>query len=608
MCIEPRKFIFLVALAGCLALTGCRTPDCHREEADRTAYSIIDAARKSLEEEVDVTEKLRVEAPAVTLRRRLIEIQMLPAYSSATLGSSELEPAPHWPELIPKYAAETNTVPLRWSADNGPISIALLDAIQIAARNRREYQSSKEDVFKAALDLDLSRNSYRATIEGSLDGSLSSDNSGDEAVEGAEGGFATSISKTLTSGLSLSGVLLVDVAKLLTGDRESAWGIAADASISIPLLRGAGKHIARESLTQAERDLIYAIYDFEITKQKLAVSIAREYLGVLQADDQAHNAQRNYDTISTSAERAASMARAGRLPEVQVDQAHQDQLRAYDRAEVASQRAEQELDQFKVSLGLPPDARIVLDRDAFTTLIRNASNPKTLKSRLPGDEEAVLMALENRLDLRTAVAKVEDAQRAVVIAADNLRGEVTLLGSASAGGRRSASSAAQGDAELDISKGILSSVINIDLPLERTSERVAFRKQLLSLDQSIRSAQSIEDSIKLQVRNRLREMKRSSESIQTQMEAVRLAERRQHSTDLFLKAGRAEMRDLLDAEESLLSVRNALTDAIISYRISELQLQQDLGILRVTDSGLVKEASVADYFKMSSDGSSKIDE
>ena len=89
--------------------------------------------------------------------------------------------------------------------------------------------------------------------------------------------------------------------------------------------------------------------------------------------------------------------------------------------------------------------------------------------------------------------------------------------------------------------------------------------------------------------NGLRNIAESRESIATQLEAVRLAERRQHSTGLFLKAGRAEMRDLLEAEESLLSVRNALTAAIVNYRVAELRLQRDVGVLQVTDSGLTQE-------------------
>ena len=53
------------------------------------------------------------------------------------------------------------------------------------------------------------------------------------------------------------------------------------------------------------------------------------------------------------------------------------------------------------------------------------------------------------------------------------------------------------------------------------------------------------------------------------------------SVSLFLKAGRAEMRDLLESQESLVNAQNDLTSAIVNYRISELELQRDMGVLNV---------------------------
>jgi outer membrane protein TolC len=163
-------------------------------------------------------------------------------------------------------------------------------------------------------------------------------------------------------------------------------------------------------------------------------------------------------------------------------------------------------------------------------------------------------------------------------------------------------SADSGDAELDLSKGYLSGIISIDLAFERTAERNAFRNKIIELESSIRSAQEKEDQIKLQVIDGIRNVKTSRESIITQLDAVRLAEKRQRSTSLFLKAGRAEMRDLLDAEESLLSVRNSLTSAIISYRIAELNIQSDAGLLQVTDAGISQEQPLTKLIPAGNEG------
>jgi len=580
---------FVAVCSVVTVLTGCRTPADYRQQADQAAYAIVENTRKTVSDEEG---PFSIEPPALALRRRLIAAQDLPAYSAATLSTQELTPPPHWPTAALSLPQEsTNSIPIHWTPD-GAVELSLLDALQIAARNSREYQTAKENVFKSALALDLELNVFRSTFAGTLDSKLSADGSGSETVKGIETSLKGAAHKTLSTGAELSGLLAVDLAKLLTGDRSSALGLSADATISIPLLRGAGRHIAREPLTQAERDVLYAIYALEEFKRRLAVSVAEDFLGVMQADDSAYNAQRNFETLEASVDRARAMAEAGRLTEIQVDQTHQDQLRAYDRSVSARQSAAQALDRFKLSLGLPPDAAISLTRDAFTTLMREAEERSKEAADLLDENSVVVTALENRLDLRTAAGRVEDAQRAVVVAADALRAELSLLGSASAGSRRSLGSASEGNAEFTLSKGFLSGLIAIDLPIERTAERNAFRNQIANLERAVRDAQEKEDSIKLQVLGGLRDLIQSRESITTQLEAVRLAERRQHSTGLFLQAGRAEMRDLLEAEESLLSVRNALTAAIVNYRVAELRLQRDVGILKVTDDGMSKEQSL----------------
>ncbi len=63
------------------------------------------------------------------------------------------------------------------------------------------------------------------------------------------------------------------------------------------------------------------------------------------------------------------------------------------------------------------------------------------------------------------------------------------------------------------------------------------------------------------------------------------------STELFLQAGRAQIRDLLEAQEALLSAQNAVTAQAVRYRIAELELQRDLDILEVSEEGLWNEYS-----------------
>jgi outer membrane protein TolC len=61
------------------------------------------------------------------------------------------------------------------------------------------------------------------------------------------------------------------------------------------------------------------------------------------------------------------------------------------------------------------------------------------------------------------------------------------------------------------------------------------------------------------------------------------------SANMLLEAGRVQIRDILEAQEALLSAQNALTAAVINYRITELELQRDMGLLKVDERGLWRE-------------------
>src|SRR5690606_11248223 len=91
-------------------------------------------------------------------------------------------------------------------------------------------------------------------------------------------------------------------------------------------------------------------------------------------------------------------------------------------------------------------------------------------------EVAVDLALKNRLDLRIAQGEVYDAQRSVVVAADALGAELTLLGRARAGQSRSLSSTGQADSfDPRFDQGFYDTLLTLDLPFERTRERNAYR-------------------------------------------------------------------------------------------------------------------------------------
>lgn len=642
--------------AGILGI-GCRSPQDYREEADDTAYDII----KEKQEAVGEVEDFTIERPMDTFRRRLMEGQNLAFASEASLGVDKLEEIPYWPkdDYLESRPQENG---LELSVDPcQPTQISLVEALQIGARNSFDYQSQKESVFQAALDLDLQRNDFRHQFFTQLAYRAETEGLRSDRTSGSISSADSSVSHRLKNGMDISGALAVDLANLWKGGSGSSLGLIADASISIPLLRGAGKHIVSENLTQAERNVIYSIWDFERFKRTFAVNVTRQYLFVLQQGDRVWNSEDNYKRLAQSARWSRRRADAGRLTEIEVDQAVQNELSARNNWISALQNFESRLDSFKTILGLPPDAAIVLDPNELAVLRTRAealfgdilteapltdqpdlvttSDPNELDVLLgqvlqektegandinepnlliedfpPADapveliapnyedagplelaeEKAIQLAFEHRLDLKVALGGVQDAQRKVIVRADDLRAEITLLGSAGMGSGRSVGSADSADADLRPEQGSYSALLTLDLPFERTLERNRYRNELINLERAVRNVQDLEDQIKLAIRSALRGLLDARETLKIQAMSAKLANKRVASTTMFVQAGRSEIRNQLEAQASFLSAQNNLTDALVNYRITELELQRDMGLLQVNEEGLIQEYTPGD--------------
>jgi len=624
---QTQRTLLLILLAP-VFFVGCANPAKYLRQADEAAQGIIAEKQNQL---FNRSDSFSIVPPSVTLRQRLFEGQKLPFSTPASLTSRKLDSIPSWPEI--RYE-DTDSNPVNFAAPwsgAGPLTINLVDALQIGARNNREYQGRKEDIFRAALDLDLERDEFRNTFSGLLESFISTDLSGESTVSGIENSATSSLARKLKTGVEISTRLGIDLVNLLTFDRASSLGIFADATISIPLLRGAGRSIVAEPLTQAERNVVYEMYRFERFKRTFAVQIESEYLDVLQQQDEITNTEENYKNLLGSSIRARRLAEAGRLPEVQVDQAIQDALRARDRWITTQNRYAQRLDTFKITLGLPTDADIILSRQEIERLSEEVSRPEqenvSLNSNKSGEtvediivkelmdlsptpsysiseEKAIRLALENRLDLRIAQGDIYDRQRAVVVAADSLRAELTLLGAGAAGEHRSISSADQPTGELRPDRGTYSALLALDLPFERTAEQIDLRNSLINLEETVRDLQELEDGIKFDIRNQLRNLDEFRQRIGIQAKAVEVAQRRVDSTNLFLKAGRVQIRDLLEAQEDLVQARNSLIAARVDYRVADLELQRDMGVLQVSIEGIYMEFKPEEFHNKKSTGTS----
>lgn len=514
------------ALALACATLACNSAQEWRAEADEEAYALV-AARRA---ELRLDPRFTIEPAARELREQL-------------------------------------------AAGGAPPLLTLTTTLAIAAECSREVQARKERLYLAALDVTLERWRFHAQKGMSLSAFL--DGEDEEAVQ-ARGDAALSISRLFGDGTLVVAEAGFDVARSLVS--SDGWNPASSLSLSIsrPLLAGGGEDIVREPLTQSERDLVYETRSFERFRRTFAFDAASRWYRLLQSRNEVENQRVNVANLEQLSQRNRALAEAGRLSEIEFGQARQNELRSKNQLLAAEERFERELDQFALFLGLPVGARLEPDAQGLSDLEASGAGGLSLS-----EDQAIALALCDRYDHANTLGAVEDAARRVKVAED------ALLASLSVVGEMSATSEAgepfkYGDGSLGWSAGFAFAA-----PWEKLPQRNNARAAVVSWESARRAAEASADEIRAEVRESLRAVRASEESWTIQQNATELAQQRVESTRLLLDAGRADTRDLLEAEESLLSARNAATGALVDWVLARMSAYLDMERLVVEEGGIV---------------------
>jgi hypothetical protein len=121
--------------------------------------------------------------------------------------------------------------------------------------------------------------------------------------------------------------------------------------------------------------------------------------------------------------------------------------------------------------------------------------------------------------------------------------------------------------------------LQLNLPFDRLRERNSYRASLINFERQIRTLGQALDDVREDVRRGMRNLTQARQSYQIQKNAVELANRRVESATLYLQAGRVQIRDLLEAQNSQVQARNGLTQTLVDYHLVRLRLLIDIGVL-----------------------------
>ena len=211
-------------------------------------------------------------------------------------------------------------------------TITLAQAVAMATAHNREYQRQKEELYLRALDLTLDRYDFATKWFGTFDGTYTkfTDDTTLEKDETLKYEGELGFKQLLADGAQISVSIAYDWLRYLTGDPRASIGSVLSGTLTQPLLRGSGRKVVQEKLTQAERETLYQIRAFNRYRKTFVVSIVTAYYRVLQQRDAVTNAENNYRRVEESKQWLAMLAEAGQKPPFEVDQAEQRVLAAKD--------------------------------------------------------------------------------------------------------------------------------------------------------------------------------------------------------------------------------------------------------------------------------------
>jgi outer membrane protein TolC len=502
---------------------------------------------------------------------------------------------------LPKVTVTNDFLGEAVATELGARSVSLQEALKIAVQHSRVYQSSREQLYLTALSLTLSRHQFApifsaggtATYGAQTEQIISlepnpvtgepeqvlSDNLAEQRNIQASG--SAGVNWLIRDVGRISAAFTTDFLRFLTGDPRTVTSSQIGATFTRPLLRNAAYKTDIENLTQSERDLLYQLRDFVRFRKDFSVQIASAYYGVLGNRDAVRNSFLNFQSSRRAADRTRALAAEGRTTQSDLGRIEQQELSAENAWIGAIRVYQRALDDFKFQLGIAVDTKVVLDDREL----------QELKIRHPdlGVDEATKIALAARLDYKNAQDELEDSGRKVALAANYLE---TQLDFVAAGGFVSQPQAG-GLVFPDVSRYRYNAGFNLDLPLERTAERNSYRAALIAQQRSARAVDQQRDQIELQVRDSWRTLEQARRTYQISEIGVKLAERRVEEQELLAELGRAKALDQVDAQNSLLSSKDQLTQALVAHTVARLQFWNNMGILYIKDNGQWQEPDKA---------------
>ena len=379
-----RWLLTLITLAIVVPCANGCSRHAHRTAADREAYRLLES--RQFDQRWDIPERIVEPDP----RSRLADIHdpdcgPVPPDDPAAesymrrpfnakrpidywdkRGHASAVDSEHWLQYLPRD-------------ESGVVVLDKELTVELALMHSRDFQTQVEELYLQTLTLSSNRFDFMLNWFGGSDLDFDATQDGFDAQRDVASENQLGFTRDLLAGGQFIANLVNTFTWSFDGSGKSNFSAGSLAfSLTQPLLREAFRHVRTESLTQAERSLLYEVRDFARFRRQFyldtvntylsllilteAVKIEEENIALLERSVYEHEVRLQNELVSPiAADQVFQMFQTGRLDLIN-----------------ARQNLQTALDQFKFQLGLPARVEIRLDRSFLNPFQLNSTEVEQL--------------------------------------------------------------------------------------------------------------------------------------------------------------------------------------------------------------------------------------
>jgi outer membrane protein TolC len=445
--------------------------------------------------------------------------------------------------------------------DNSPLSnvdrqiqLTLTQAIDLALQANRGITTAANVVASSELSVEAAESEFEVRFVPALDASASRSDADTDTVEDLN--VAGAVEKKFT--LGPTGSIVPRVSKSDTGEYTSGIGVLLD----IPLFSGFGREVNLDGVDTAGFNLRESRYADYLTRDRTVLDTVSAVYAVIEQEELLKLFRGQVARYEGYADAARVKEKAGLASPIDVYRAEISRQNAEDRLSRTQKALADAADRLKLILTLP------LDIDARVTAPL-AYDPVQLSP-----QEALQIALDNRVELKRAEDRVDEALRKSRIAKQEILPDVSLLLDYE---RAGTADDFRDSVELDENNWRVALFGRTSFP--RTFEKAAFQQSLIRIRNARLGFAQERDDIEREVRAQLQALKESENSILIRREQISTAEGKLALSQIKFRYGMANNFDVIESENELEGAKVDLLSAETDYIVGIYRLRSVLGTL-----------------------------